>query len=99
MLTRDDLTISFIGLLLTQGRADRAFQILTTRRFHPWEGGEGKALAAWDATRAALGLEPADPPATLGEARPVYVPPVARHDDGSTDYFATSLPELLLFTR
>ena len=99
VLTRDDLTISFIGLLLTQGRADRAFQILTTRRFHPWEDGEGKALAAWDATRAALGLEPADPPATLGEARPVYVPPVARHDDGSTDYFATSLPELLLFTR
>jgi hypothetical protein len=27
------------------------------------------------------------------------VPPVAVHTDGSTDYFATSLPELLLFAR
>ncbi|MFB4354731.1 hypothetical protein RAC69_16380, partial [Microbacterium sp. LS_15] len=40
-----------------------------------------------------------DPPASLGEARAAYVPPVAKRDDGVTDYFATSLPELLLFTQ
>ncbi|ROR97225.1 uncharacterized protein DUF5107 [Salana multivorans] len=99
VLTRDDLTIEYVGLLTAHGRAEEAMEILTTRRFHPWEGGEGRTLAAWDAAREALGLPLADPPANLGEARPRFVPPVARHASGVTDYFATSLPELLLFTR
>lgn len=99
VLTRDDLTISYVNLLIAEGDAGVALVILSTRPFHPWEGGEGQALAAWDAAREALGMPIADPPATLGEARPAYVPPVAVRDDGVTDYFATSLPELLLFTR
>lgn len=99
VLSRDDLTIAYVGLLVEEGRAARGYEILTTRSFHPWEGGEGLALAAWDAARAALGLDPADPPPTLGEARAQYVPPVARRDDGEIDYFATSLPELLLFPQ
>lgn len=99
VLTRDDLTIEYVGLLTACGRAQEALDVLTTRRFHPWEGGEGRTLAAWDAARDALGLPLADPPANLGEARPEFVPPVARHASGVTDYFATSLPELLLFTR
>lgn len=99
VLSRDDLTIAFVGLLTAQGRAAESLEILTSRHFHPWEGGEGLTLAAWDAARAALDLPLADPPANLGEARPLYVPPVARHADGETDYFATSLPDLLLFTR
>ncbi len=99
VLRRDDFTIAYVRVLVAVDRADRALEILTTRAFRPWEGGEGQALAAWDATRAALGLAPADPPATLGEARSPYTPPVARHETGETDYFATSLPEMLLFTR
>ncbi len=99
MLTRDDLTIAYVGLLVAEGRAGRGYEILTTRPFHPWEGGEGAALEAWDAARTALGMDVADPPASLGETRAQYVPPVARHDNGETDYFATSLPELLLFSR
>lgn len=99
VLTRDDLTIEYVGLLVAAGRAERAHEILLTRSFHPWEGGEGRAVAAWDATLAALGLPPADPPANLGEARAQYVPPAAVRDDGVTDYFATSLPDLLLFAR
>lgn len=99
VLERDDFTIAYLRLLIDEGLAAEAYEILAGRTFRPWEGGEGEVLAAWDAVHDALGLPQADPPATLGEARPRYVPPIARHADGSTDYFATSLPELLLFTR
>jgi len=99
VLTRDDFTIAYVRLLIDTGDAEAARRILTERPFHPWEGGEGQALAVWDAMNEALGLPRCDPPASLGEARPRYVPPVARHDDGAVDYFATSLPELLLFAR
>lgn len=99
VLTRDDLTIEYVQLLVATGEAARGRDILLSRAFQPWEGGEGRALAAWDAANAALGLPLSDPPASLGEARPEYVPPVARHESGETDYFATSLPDLLLFAR
>lgn len=99
VLTRDDFTIAYVRLLLTVGEATRAYGILTGREFRPWEGGEGEALAAWDATLAALDLPNADPPPSLGEARSPFTPPAARHESGETDYFATSLPEVLLFTR
>ncbi|WP_334152110.1 DUF5107 domain-containing protein [Microbacterium sp.] len=99
VLTRDDFAIAYVRLLVAEGGAAEAHRILRTRPFHPWEGGEGQALAAWDLTLAALGLPLADPPATLGEARAAYVPPAAVREDGVTDYFATSLPELLLFNQ
>lgn len=99
VLSRDDFSIEYLGLLLVVGRAREAYEILQSRSFHPWEGGEGRALQVWDDTRDALGLPRADPPATLGEARPRFVPPQAVRDDGVTDYFATSLPDLLLFVR
>ena len=99
VLSRDDFTIEYIRLLVAEGFAAEALEILRSRTFRPWEGGEGQALAAWDATVAALGLPESDPPATLGETRPRYVPPAAVREDGVTDYFATSLPELLLFAR
>lgn len=99
VLTRDDFTIEYVRLLTSTGATTRAHEILATRAFHPWEGGEGEAISAWDEVQAARGLPDADPPPTLGEARAEYAPPAARHDNGATDYFATSLPELLLFTR
>lgn len=99
VLTRDDLTVDYVALLLDQGFAARAREILSTRPFHPWEGGEGRVVAAWDATAAALGVDPGDPPTSLGEARPLHPAPAAVGADGATDYFATSLPDLLLFAR
>lgn len=99
VLSRDDFTIEYVGLLIAGGRADEALDILGSRPFHPWEGGEGRAIAAWDAALEALGLPPTEPPASLGEARTPYTTPAAVRDDGETDYFATSLPELLLFSR
>ncbi|WP_062529727.1 DUF5107 domain-containing protein [Demequina rhizosphaerae] len=99
VLTRDDFTIEYVELLVAQGCADEAHAILTSRAFHPWEGGEGRALAAWDRTNEALGRGLVDPPRSLGEARALYAPPAPVREDGVTDYFATSLPELLLFAR
>ncbi len=83
--TRDDLTVVFVELLVETGGIDEALDVLSARRFQPWEGGEGRVLAAWDsanlaAARRALaaadgvGAEAAVRrslvlPASLGEAR------------------------------
>jgi tetratricopeptide (TPR) repeat protein len=99
VLSRDDFTIEYVGLLVEGGLAEDALGILNSREFHPWEGGEGQAIRAWDSVIAALGRAPMDPPASLGEARSPYQAPQAVRDDGVTDYFATSHPELLLFAR
>ncbi|WP_329237787.1 DUF5107 domain-containing protein [Actinoallomurus sp. NBC_01490] len=82
---RDDLTVEYVLLLVATGRAARALEVLTGRRFQPWEGGEGQALYAWEQTRLALGRAALatgdaaaagtharaalDPPESLGEAR------------------------------
>ncbi|MCS5731775.1 DUF5107 domain-containing protein [Herbiconiux moechotypicola] len=81
---RDDLALSHLGLLLDAGRVDEALSILGTRRFQPFEGGEGKAIAAYDRAtlavarrllvtdaRAAVELLRAgiEVPANLGEGR------------------------------
>jgi tetratricopeptide (TPR) repeat protein len=99
VLERDDLVVEYADLLVGAGRAARALELIEGRRFQPWEGGEGRVLGAWDRARTALGLPLIDPPASLGEARTAFTAPVARHESGETDYFATSLPELLLFAR
>jgi len=96
---RDDLSVRFADLLTRLGRPAEALDLLDSRVFQPWEGGEGQALAAWDAARAALGLPLGDPPASLGEARPIVPPPPPVRASGETDYFATSLPQSLLFWR
>jgi tetratricopeptide (TPR) repeat protein len=44
---RDDLTIEYVNLLLIAGRYALALEILTRRRFHPWEGGEGRVTGAY----------------------------------------------------
>lgn len=82
---RDDLTLVRAELLTSAGRASEALELLARRQFQPWEGGEGRALAAWEhaqlsLARAALGRGDADaaidavqqaidPPTSLGEAR------------------------------
>jgi tetratricopeptide (TPR) repeat protein len=83
--TRDDLSVELAGLLTSVGRVDDARELLAHRRFQPWEGGEGRTLAAWEdaqlaLARRALGDGDAEaalaatlaalrPPASLGEAR------------------------------
>ncbi|MGK9147167.1 DUF5107 domain-containing protein [Plantibacter flavus] len=97
VLERDDLTIVYLGLLVDAGRADDAVEVLDSRSFQPWEGGEGLVLGTWERARTAAGLPTDVVPANLGEGRPVATPPAPVREDGTTDYFATSLPEQLLF--
>lgn len=39
---RDDLYTDYIKCIFESGDAERAYEMITTRHFHPWEGGEGK---------------------------------------------------------
>lgn len=84
VLQRDDCTVAMIDLLNLSRRSADALAILTSRRFHPWEGGEGsvlrqftraqiqlgcRALDADDAAAALARFEHAmDTPENLGEA-------------------------------
>lgn len=75
---RDDLTVEYVLLLVATGRAARALEVLTGRRFQPWEGGEGQALYAWEQTRLALGraaLATGDAAAAGTHARAALDPP------------------------
>jgi tetratricopeptide (TPR) repeat protein len=84
VLDRDDLVLLYVNLLLDAGRTEDALAIMSTRTFQPFEGGEGKALAAYDraAVQQARALMEQDPtaaitllragikaPANLGEGR------------------------------
>lgn len=40
--SRDALYVEYITLLNTTGQYDRALECISSHRFHPWEGGEGK---------------------------------------------------------
>ncbi|OMF02165.1 DUF5107 domain-containing protein [Paenibacillus amylolyticus] len=44
---RDDLYIEWVTLLNMQGSHQEAWNALQTRRFHPWEGGEGKVTGQY----------------------------------------------------
>ncbi|MNC21175.1 tetratricopeptide repeat protein [compost metagenome] len=40
---RDDMYVELVTLLNLLGKHEEALELLASRRFHPWEGGEGKA--------------------------------------------------------
>ena len=90
---RDDLAVRHADLLLDAGRVDEAWRLLTTRRFRPFEGGEGRVIAAFDRAAclradAMLDAAPAEaamlleeglvPPRSLGEGRHPAERPVQR---------------------
>lgn len=91
---RDDLAVRYVGLLLDTGRLEEAWELVTTRRFRPFEGGEGQVIAAFDraaclraevlidhgrADEAAALLEAGlVPPSSLGEGRHPAERPVQR---------------------
>jgi tetratricopeptide (TPR) repeat protein len=51
---RDDLAISYIEILNGLGQYKKALELLLSRRFHPWEGGEGKVPAQHIAARIGI---------------------------------------------
>lgn len=90
---RDDLAVRYAELLLDAERVDEAWSLLTTRRFRPFEGGEGRVIAAFDRAScmraeklldtnphaaAALLESGLEPPRTLGEGRHPAERPVRR---------------------
>ncbi|MCC7377576.1 MAG: DUF5107 domain-containing protein [Verrucomicrobiales bacterium] len=54
VMLRDDLAVELCALYNQSGRHDRAREVLDSRRFQPWEGGEGMVVAQH--VRAELGL-------------------------------------------
>ncbi|MFM7180778.1 MAG: DUF5107 domain-containing protein [Verrucomicrobiales bacterium] len=55
VLERDDCTVAYLALLNLHGRSGEALDILTSRRFHPWEGGEGSVLREFTTAHLQLG--------------------------------------------
>ena len=45
--SRDDLSLERITLLNSLGRFQEAADLMALRRFHPWEGGEGKVVGQY----------------------------------------------------
>ncbi|WP_426592574.1 DUF5107 domain-containing protein [Cellulomonas sp. McL0617] len=93
LLARDDLAIAHLGLLVDAGREQEALEIVTTRTFQPFEGGEGAAIAVYDRICLAVAAtllerDPAAaaamldgglvPPENLGEGRHPAGPLAAR---------------------
>lgn len=80
---RDDLATELAGLYIQAGDAAGAVDLLRSRDFQPWEGGEGQVLGAWERAHLVLSREAMredgagraerlvraalDPPANLGE--------------------------------
>ena len=54
---RDDLVIEYVTLKNLTGKHEEAYQLLMNRRFHPWEGGEGKATGQYVACLLELAKE------------------------------------------
>ncbi|NLF26944.1 MAG: DUF5107 domain-containing protein [Clostridiales bacterium] len=46
-LSRDDLATEFVTLLNLLDRPREAYELAMSRRFHPWEGGEGRITAQY----------------------------------------------------
>ena len=51
---RDDLLLEQATLLNQTGRHEEAMQLIDSHTFHPWEGGEGKVPAQYQAARVEL---------------------------------------------
>lgn len=52
---RDDATVELAALYNETGQPEKALEMLLSRRFHPWEGGEGKVLRQYTTARLKLG--------------------------------------------
>ena len=45
--SRDDLYLEYVTLLNTLGESEKALDLIKARKFHQWEGGEGKVAAQY----------------------------------------------------
>ena len=56
-LERDDAFIEYVTLQNLTGNYGKAYELLLSRKLHPWEGGEGKAAAQYIAALTELAKE------------------------------------------
>jgi hypothetical protein len=68
VLRRDDCTVSLAMLYNLTGNPGRALEIMTSRRFHPWEGGEGSVLRQFTTAHILLGCLALDAGDAAGDA-------------------------------
>jgi tetratricopeptide (TPR) repeat protein len=54
---RDDLTVELATLLNQTGKPDKALTLLISRKFQPWEGGEGLVLGQYVRSNLLLGQQ------------------------------------------
>lgn len=78
---RDDLTLEYCALLNDLGRHREALKLVSSRKFQPWEGGEGVALGQHRRTHLALGRV-----ALRSVGLPLVGMPGARHGDERRPY-------------
>ena len=52
---RDDLSIELCALYNQTGQSEKALALVSSRKFQPWEGGEGGPLGQWVRSHLALG--------------------------------------------
>jgi tetratricopeptide (TPR) repeat protein len=92
---RDDLYVEYVTLSIQTGEPEAALELLRARRFHPWEGGEGKvssqyvnahlllgrkALEDGDGEKALKHFEAAQSyPENLGEGKHLLTPETDLH--------------------
>ncbi len=57
VLSRDDACIEWAALKNAVGSHQDVMELLMTRRFHPWEGGEGKVLRQFTDAKIGLGKQ------------------------------------------
>ena len=57
VMTRDDLYLEYVTLLNQTGQYREAIRRIDQRKFHPWEGGEGKVPAQYQLARLELAKE------------------------------------------
>jgi tetratricopeptide (TPR) repeat protein len=55
VMSRDDCSVGLATLYNLTGRPDKALDLLASRRFHPWEGGEGSVLRQFTNAHLHLG--------------------------------------------
>ncbi len=55
VIQRDDCTVALASLYNLTGNPAKALEIVTSRRFHPWEGGEGAVLRQFTQAHLQLG--------------------------------------------
>jgi tetratricopeptide (TPR) repeat protein len=55
VMKRDDLYLQYVILLNSLGQFEQAIQAISARKFHPWEGGEGKVTGQYVFAHVELG--------------------------------------------